>query len=150
MVSSAQDRQCRLLYLPVLIPWWWHQCVETCFVAPGTVHPAILPVAIPCFHSSSHAGMCASSVPICELQEQQRAFFFSLGSYLQGFHAWMLGESEHKSRVNTAEANSLNIKANICRDFDLQPFHISRITVMEHGHAVNWQQQAQGGVGHWV
>lgn len=53
----------------------------------------------------------------------------------------MFGEREYKSRVNTAEANSLNIKANICGGFGLQPLHISRIIVMEHGHVFSWQWQ---------
>ena len=68
----------------------------------------------------------------------------------------MFGEREHKSRVNTAEANSLNMKANICRDFGLQPLRFSRITVMEHGRVFSWQRQdgedqreRAGGGGGW-
>lgn len=55
----------------------------------------------------------------------------------------MFGESEYKSRVNTAETNSLNVKANICRDVGLQPLHVSRIIVMEHGHVFSWQRQGE-------
>lgn len=54
---------------------------------------------------------------------------------------WRMGI---QSRVNTAEANSLNINANICRDFGSQPLQISRITVMEHGHVFSQQWRDKG------
>lgn len=55
----------------------------------------------------------------------------------------MFAESEYKSRINTAETNSLKLYANICGDF-VCSFFTLLVLGMEQGHSFDIQYQDEG------